>query len=47
MFSPTTNRRNQIRDCKIQTDRVIHKNESWYSTEYVADLNGTDIATVL
>lgn len=47
IFSLGTARRNRIPDCKMPTDKEVQKKERGYSTEYVADYNGTDIANVI
>lgn len=46
ILSLGTVRRNRIPDCKLPTDKIMSKKDRGYSVEYVADVNGVDIATV-
>lgn len=46
ILSLGTIRRNRIPDCKLPTDKEMSKKDRGYSVEYVADVNGVDVATV-
>ncbi|CAG4957184.1 unnamed protein product [Parnassius apollo] len=46
ILSLGTIRRNRIPDCKLPTDKEISKKDRGYSVEYVANVNGVDVATV-
>lgn len=47
ILSLGTIRRNRIPDCKLSTEKLMMKKERGYSEEYVADVNGIDVSTVV
>ncbi|XP_063634940.1 piggyBac transposable element-derived protein 3-like [Cydia splendana] len=47
ILSLGTIRRNRIPDCKLSSEKVIKKKERGYSEEYVADVNGVEVSTVV
>ncbi|CAG4938143.1 unnamed protein product [Parnassius apollo] len=42
-----TIRRNRIPDCKLSSEKEIMKKDRGYSEEYIADVNGVDVSTVV